>query len=139
MTPTEIVNQMMAKDAFSQWLGAIVKSIGKGTCTIEAKITDKMVNGFLIAHGGISYSLSDSALAFAANAYGNKCVSIETSISHVRPAKVGDIITAKCIELNRGKKIGVYQVTITNQEQKKIALFKGTVHISASLWKNDDL
>ena len=61
-----------------------------------------MLNGFQILHGGISYSLSDSALAFASNSYGNKCVSIETSISHTRPAKLGDILIATCKEIHRG-------------------------------------
>jgi acyl-CoA thioesterase len=62
------------------------------------------------------------------------CVSIETSISHTRPAQIGDILTAECVELNRGKTIGIYQVTITNQESKKVSLFKGTVHISQNAW-----
>ena len=93
-----------------------------------------MLNGFAILHGGISYSLSDSALAFASNSYGNKCVSIETSISHLRQAKIGDILTAKCTELHRGKTIGIYEVIIANQDHKKISIFKGTVHISQDFW-----
>lgn len=136
MTPREIVQRMMDKDAFSQWLKIDVVEIKAGFCQLKMEITPEMVNGFLIAHGGIAYSLSDSALAFAANAYGNQCVSIETSISHTRPAKVGTILTATCTELNRGRTIGIYQVEVTNQENKKIAIFKGTVFISEKKWKN---
>lgn len=135
LTPVEIVEKMMKGDSFSKWMGITIENIEKGSCTLRLKVQPEMVNGFHIAHGGISYSLSDSALAFAANAYGKQCVSIETSISHTRPAKVGDILTAACKELNRGKTIGIYEVTITNQNHKKVAIFKGTVHISDRDWE----
>lgn len=135
MTPEEIINKMMEGDAFSRWLDITVLEIKKGYSKLCLTISEPMVNGFNIAHGGISYSLSDSALAFAANSYGKQCVSIETSISHTRPAKIGDILTAECTELNRGKTIGIYQVTITNQENKTVSIFKGTVHISKNSWE----
>lgn len=137
MTPKAIVQKMMEKDAFSQWINIKIIEIKAGFCQLEATIQPEMVNGFMIAHGGISYSLSDSALAFASNAYGKQCVSIETSISHTRPAKIGDVLSATCTELNRGKTIGIYQVIVTNQEGKKVAIFKGTVHISDKDWGND--
>lgn len=124
----------MELDAFSQWMGIEVLEINPGTCTLRCKVVPDMLNGFHILHGGISYSLADSALAFASNSYGNKCVSIETSISHTRPAQSGDILTARCTELNRGKTIAIYQVEVTNQHHKLIALFKGTVSISAEIW-----
>ena len=81
-----------------------------------------------------SYSLSDSALAFAANSHGFKCVSIETSISHTRPAKLNDILTARCTELHRGKSTGIYQVVVTDQNNKTVALFKGTVKVLDEIW-----
>ncbi|WP_107039355.1 PaaI family thioesterase [Brumimicrobium mesophilum] len=135
MEAKAIVQKMMEKDAFSQWMNIEVIEIEAGFCKLQSKVLPAMVNGFNIAHGGISYSLSDSALAFAANAHGKQCVSIETSISHTRPAKIGDTLTATCKELNRGRTIGIYEVIVTNQENKKIALFKGTVHISERDWK----
>lgn len=134
MIPAGIVQKMMQGDHFSQWMGVEVLKIAEGSATLQMVLTSQMVNGFNIAHGGISYSLSDSALAFAANSYGKKCVSIETSISHTRPANIGDTLTAECIELHRGKTVGIYQVTITNQLEKVISLFKGTVHISEESW-----
>jgi acyl-CoA thioesterase len=133
-TPEEITSSMLGQDAFSLWMGIEVISTKEGFCELSATVKKEMLNGFAILHGGISYSLSDSALAFASNSYGNKCVSIETSISHVRPAKIGDILTAKCTELHRGKTIGIYEVIITNQDHKKISIFKGTVHISQDFW-----
>ncbi len=134
LSPIEIVQKMMNKDAFSKWLNIIVLEVEKGSCKLSCEVKPEMLNGFLIAHGGISYSLSDSALAFASNAYGKQCVSIETSISHLRPAKIGDKLTAICTELNRGRTIGIYQVIVTNQDDKKVAIFKGIVHISDKDW-----
>ncbi len=134
LTPKQIVSIMMEKDAFSKWLGVKVEKIEIGNCTLSCQVKEEMLNGFQILHGGISYSLADSALAFASNSYGNKCVSIETSISHTRPAKTGDILTATCKEINRGKTIGIYEVKVTNQDLKLVAIFKGTVNISSDTW-----
>ena len=134
LTPSQIVSTMMEKDAFSQWLGITINKIELGTCILSCQVKEEMLNGFQILHGGISYSIADSALAFASNSYGKKCVSIETSISHTRPAKTGDILTATCKEINRGKTIGIYEVAVTNQDQKLIAIFKGTVSISVDTW-----
>jgi acyl-CoA thioesterase len=133
-SPQEIVNLMMQNDAFSQWMNLEVLKIGAGFCTVSCKVNSEMLNGFHILHGGISYSLADSALAFASNSYGNQCVSIETSISHTKPAKLGDTIFASCQELYRGKTTGIYEVKVINQDQKLIALFKGTVHVSEKVW-----
>ncbi len=134
LTPKQIVEKMMSKDAFSIWLGVKVLNIKLGTCTLQCSIKDDMLNGFEILHGGISYSLADSALAFAANSYGFQCVSIETSISHTRPAKIGDTLIATCTEINRGKRIGIYEVRVENQDKKLIAYFKGTVNVSENVW-----
>ena len=135
LSPSQIVQKMMESDAFSHWMGVKIDKIELGSSVIRCQVKEEMLNGFEILHGGISYSLSDSALAFASNSYGNKCVSIETSISHTRPAKIGDILTAICKEINRGKTIGIYEVAVTNQDQKLIAIFKGTVSISGDTWE----
>lgn len=133
-SPIEIVDLMMAKDNFSQWLGIEIIEIHKGSCILQCKIEDAMVNGFHIAHGGIAYSLADSALAFSSNSYGVHCFSIQTEISHLSKVKVGDILTANCQEIHRGNKTGVYQVVLSNQDNKQVAHFKGTVFISSEEW-----
>ena len=133
-TPAEIIANMMEKDAFSNWLGLEVLSIEKGSCTIACRIKDIMLNGFSIAHGGITYSMADTTLAFAANSYGYQSFSIETSISHLHKVQPNDILKAKSSEIHRGQKTGVYQVNITNQDDKLIAVFKGTVYISKIRW-----
>lgn len=134
MNPTEIVGRMMENDRFSNWLGISVKDIQKGKCILELRIDTQMLNGFQIAHGGICYSISDSALAFAANAYGLHCVSIETSISHLKMLKVDDILRAECNEISRGKSVGLYEVKTFNQKNELVAFFKGTVKILREEW-----
>lgn len=133
-TPREIVDLMMERDAFSRWMGINVDQIAAGTCQLSCLITDDMLNGFHILHGGISFSLADSALAFASNSHGLKCMSIETSISHIRPVKSGERLTAIAHEKHRGKTIGIYEIEVTNSSNKLVALFKGTVHCSGETW-----
>lgn len=125
---------MYDNDAFSQWLGIIRLKDGPGRSVLQLTVRPEMLNGFDILHGGISYSLADSALAFAANAHGRRAVSVETSISHIDSCRVGDVLTAVAEELSRSNKIGVYHVTISNQEGKKVALFKGTVYRTGKDW-----
>lgn len=125
---------MMENDSFSKWMEINIQSINKGNCVLGCTIHKDMLNGFDIAHGGITYSLSDSALAFSSNAYGFKCVSIETSISHIRPVFVNDILTVTCEEIHRGKTLGIYSIEIINQENKLVSKFKGTVNISRNEW-----
>jgi acyl-CoA thioesterase len=134
MSPKEIVNKMMEKDEFSRWLGISVVEIENGKCILELKVAKEMLNGFHIAHGGISYSISDSALAFASNAYGQHCVSIETSISHLKAVKENDMLRAECTEINRGKSIGLYEVKTFNQNRELVSYFKGTVKVLREEW-----
>ncbi|MFT5055015.1 MAG: acyl-CoA thioesterase [Oceanospirillaceae bacterium] len=90
-----------------------------------------------MAHGGITYSLADSALAFAANGHGIQSMSIETSISHTKKVVEGDVLTAKAIEKNLSSKIGVYEVIVENQNKETVALFKGTVYRTGKEWEVD--
>jgi len=131
---SKVIDQMYNNDPFSKWLKIERLEESEGYCKLKMVVTRDMLNGFAVAHGGISYSLADSALAFASNSYGTKAMSIETSISHTRPLKEGDIIVAEATELNRTKKIGVYQVQVINQNKEIVALFKGTVYISDKSW-----
>ena len=132
---TRVIDRMMEKDWFSQWLGIERLDEGPGHCTLRMRVRRDMLNGFGIAHGGISYSLADSALAFAANSHGRHAVSIETSISHVEPVREGDVLTARAIEEHCSHKIGVYRVIVTNQDDRQVALFKGTVYRTSREWE----
>ncbi len=134
MTASEIIDAMFNNDPFSQWLGIERISEGPGFCTLRLRVRQEMLNGFAIAHGGITYALADSALAFAANAHGRKCVSVETSISHTQPVREGDVLTTQVEEVSLNHKIGIYTVRITNQFDVDVALFKGSVYRRSESW-----
>lgn len=135
MRPTEIVEKMLTSDAFSKWLGVELLAITEGACQLKMTVREEMTNGFQIAHGGITFSLSDSALAFASNAYGYQCVSIETSISHLKPVNIGDVLTATCVEINRTTSTGKYEVKIQNQDNLLVSHFVGTVYVTKKRWR----
>jgi acyl-CoA thioesterase len=135
LNPSDIVNTMMAKDYFSQWLGIEILEVKEGYCKLKMKLRNEMLNGFGIAHGGITYSLADSALAFASNSHGQKSVSVETSISHTKSLVEGDVIIAEAIEEHLSNKIGIYQIKITRESDKTlVASFKGTVYRTSKTW-----
>ena len=136
--PWKIVNKMYDQDAFSQWLGIEIIDVSEGYCQLKMKVRKEMLNGFHIAHGGIAYSLADSALAFASNSHGRKSLSVETSISHMVSIKAGDMLTAMTKELSRSDKIGIYLITITNNENQEIANFKGTVYRTSKNWLSEN-
>ena len=128
MEAKDIVKAMYDNDDFSQWLGIRFLEVGAGFCSIEMTVRKEMTNGFDVAHGGISFSLADSAFAFASNSRGKKAVSIETNISHTRPVFTGDILKAEASEMNLSNTLAIYEVRVSNQEEKTVALFKGTVY-----------
>jgi len=134
----KIVDTMYQNDAFSQWLGIEVVEVKDGYCKLNMTVRKKMLNGFQIAHGGIAYSLADSALAFASNSHGRKSLSVETSISHTVSVKEGNVLTAATEELSLSDKIGVYLITITNQDNQEVAYFKGTVYRTSKEWFPED-
>jgi acyl-CoA thioesterase len=135
MTAKEIFNKMYDNDAFSQWLGIELATIDLGSCTLTMTVRDEMTNGFGIAHGGITYALADSALAFASNSNGSHALSVDTSINHLKPLLIGDKITARATEQNITKSTGLYQVIITNQKEEQVAIFKGLVFRKNIEWK----
>ncbi|HEY1200357.1 MAG TPA: hotdog fold thioesterase [Niastella sp.] len=131
---TAIVDAMMNKDYFSQWLGIVRLEERDGFCKLKMTIRKEMCNGFEIAHGGISYSFADSALAFASNSHGRHAVSIETSISHIKSLKTGDVIVAIAEEKSRNNKIAIYEVRVEKENGELVALFKGTVFRKETEW-----
>ncbi len=130
----KVVDKMINGDSFSKWLGIEILEINANFCKLKLKVREEMTNGFKIAHGGITYSLADSCLAFAANADGLKAVSIETSISHTKKVNSGDTLTAISKQVNKSTKTALYYITITNQEKLEVAHFKGTVYRTEKKW-----
>lgn len=134
----KVVARMYDNDPFSLWLGIERMMVAPGTCALRMTIRKEMLNGFAIAHGGITYSLADSCLAFASNSYGIQAVSVETSISHTKPVKEGDVLSAKSVEKSLSSRIGIYHITVTNQRDETVALFKGTVYRTGKPWFPED-
>ena len=134
MSPEEIVHKMYDNDPFSKWLGIEIDHIGEGTCTLNMTVRNEMLNGFGIAHGGITYSLADSALAFAANTHGRQSVSIDTSINHTEALKEGDKIVAIATEESLKNRFAFYKIEIKRGDDI-VALFKGTVYRTNKDWE----
>ncbi|MFN2458057.1 MAG: hydroxyphenylacetyl-CoA thioesterase PaaI [Chitinophagaceae bacterium] len=121
-----VVNHMMQHDLFSQWLGIEVLEINEGYSKIKMTLRDEMINAFNVIHGGIAFSLADSAFAFACNNRNNLSMALDTSITFTKATKPGDVLTAEAKELHNGRSTGLYLITITNQNNEQVALFKGT-------------
>ena len=130
----KVVSKMMSGDAFSKWLGIEVIEVSEGYCKLQMIVRDEMTNGFAIAHGGISYSLADSALAFAANSHGRQAVSVETSIVHTKKVLSGSRIVATAREISKNNKTGLYNISIENEKKEIIAQFKGKVYRMKKKW-----
>ncbi|MBK8710776.1 MAG: hydroxyphenylacetyl-CoA thioesterase PaaI [Niastella sp.] len=123
---TAVVDHMMKHDLFSQWLGISVLEIKEGYSKIKMKVRTEMLNGFGIVHGGIAFSLADSAFAFACNNRNNLSVALDTSINFTKPVQVDDELIAEALEIHNGKSTGLYHIKITNQHEHLVAFFKGT-------------
>jgi acyl-CoA thioesterase len=122
----EVVNHMMEHDLFSQWLGIDLITVSEGYSKIKMTVRKEMINGFGIVHGGIAFSLADSAFAFACNSRNQLSVALDTSINFTKPVHVNDQLIAEAKELHNGKSTGIYHITVTNQNDHVVALFKGT-------------
>ena len=122
----DVVSHMMQQDLFSQWLGIEVKEIKEGYSKIQMTVRTEMINGFDIVHGGIAFSLADSAFAFACNNRNVLSVALDTAINFLKPVHVGDILTAEAKEIHNGKSTGLYHINVTNQHDHIVAVFKGT-------------
>ena len=124
-TPASIAEHILNNDRFSQWLGIKIIQCEKGYSKISMFIREEMVNGLGIVHGGVTFALADSAFAFACNSYNRRSVALDTSINFIKPAYIGDELTAETKEVHNGKSTGLYQISVFNQKKEQIAMFKG--------------
>ena len=123
-----IVAKMMERDEFSRWLGIDVTRIAPNTTSVRMTVRPEMVNGFGVCHGGIAFSLADSALAFASNTHGRVTMSIENSIRYPAPIAPGDVLTATAVQESAGRRLAFFNVTVTKQGGDVVGLFRGTVY-----------
>lgn len=122
----KVVEKMTNHDEFSQWMGVEVLVIKEGYSLIRMTIRKEMLNGFGIVHGGIPFSLADSAFAFACNNRNNLSVALDVTITFTKAVNIGDVLTAEAKEVHNGRSTGVYLITVSNQKEESVALFKGT-------------
>ena len=128
-----IAQQMMAGDAFSQWLGIEIVEVRDGYAQMKMTVRDEMLNGHGVMHGGISFSLADSAFAFASNSHGQKAVSIETSINHTKAVFSGDVLVATAEKESLSRSVGFYLVRVKRGDEL-VGLFKGVVYRRSEEW-----
>ena len=124
--PGDVVDQLMAADAFSRWLGIEVLEAKVGRSVLRMTVRDEMVNGFGTSHGGIVFSLADSAFAFAINAGGYLSVAIDCTVSFPVAVRPGDVLTATGIEDSTSNKLAFCVVTVRNQDDVIVGHFRGT-------------
>lgn len=123
-----VVARMLDRDEFSRWLGLEVTHLAPNAATVRMTVRPEMVNGFGVCHGGIAFSLADSALAFASNTHGRLTVSIENSIRYPAAIMPGDVLTASAVELSASRRLAYFDVTVRKADGEVVALFKGTVY-----------
>ena len=116
---------MMANDRASHALGIAIEILALGSATATMIVRDDMVNGFDVIHGGLTFTLADTAFAFACNGYDNQSFAASAQVEFLRPAVKGDVLTATATEDHRGRRNGYYTVTVRNQRDDVVALFRG--------------
>ena len=123
-----VVAHMLEHDEFSRWLGLEVTHLSPNAATVRMTVRPEMVNGFGVCHGGIAFSLADSALAFASNTHGRLTVSIENSIRYPAAIMPGDVLTASAVEQSASRRLAYFDVTVRKDDGEVVGLFKGTVY-----------
>jgi acyl-CoA thioesterase len=116
---------MWQNDLASQELGITVAVIEPGVVEARFEVRRNMVNGHDICHGGYLFTLADTAFAFACNCYDRVTVAASASIEFIKPARFGDVLTARAAEVHRGGRTGIYDVRVTNQSAEAVAIFRG--------------
>ncbi|SNV42542.1 Acyl-coenzyme A thioesterase PaaI [Chryseobacterium taklimakanense] len=128
MTPLETAQYMLNKDEFSKWMGIKLIEVREKYCLIEMPVKEEMINGLKTVHGGITFSLADSALAFSSNNTNDASVALNCMISFTKAVRLGDTLTAESILIADTRKTAVYDITVTNQHKVMVATFRGTVY-----------
>lgn len=126
--PWRVIRQMLAADAFSQWMGVELLEADVGRSVLRMTVRDDMVNGFGIAHGGIIFSLADSAFACCTNAGGTLSVAVDCTISFPAAVNVGDVLTVTAVEETNTRKLAFCTATVTRQDGAVVGHFRGTVY-----------
>jgi acyl-CoA thioesterase len=123
-----VVHGMLARDAFSQWLGIELVAVAPNAATVRMTVRPEMVNGFGVCHGGVTFALADSALAFASNTHGRVTVSVENSMRYPAPVVPGDVLVAVAEQESAGHRLAFFAVRVRKDNDAVVGLFRGTVY-----------
>ena len=121
----ELVHQMFADDIASRTAGIEIVELGKGHATTTMTVTDRMVNGHGITHGGFVFLLADTTFALACNSHGHPAVAARADIRYIRATRLGETLTAVAEERIRFGRNGIYDVTVLDDERQIVAEFRG--------------
>ena len=135
MEGTQIPYKMLSLDPYSQWLGIEILECKIGSCKVAMTVRKEMLNSMNKAHGGITYSLADTAFGFAANTHGRFAVSIETSINHIEAVHEGDYLVAESVIEKINNKLG-FNIIEVKRGDEMVALFKGVVYRTGKEWED---
>ncbi|MGI9501417.1 MAG: hydroxyphenylacetyl-CoA thioesterase PaaI [Geminicoccaceae bacterium] len=124
----EVGRGMYEQDRASKALGITVEAIGPGHARLHMIVREDMLNGHQICHGGLIFTLADSAFAFACNACNRVTVALGAQITFIEPARLGDLLIALATERSRTRRTGVYDVEVATEDGRKIALFRGNAY-----------
>lgn len=119
---------MLAADAFSRWLGIELLEVAPRRAVLRMTVRPDMLNGFGVCHGGVTFALADSALAFASNTHGRVTMSIENAIGYPTPVREGDVLTARASEESASGPLAFYRVDVARGDGSAVAHFRGTVY-----------
>jgi len=133
MEGTKIPYKMLSQDPYSQWLGIEILECEIGRCKVAMTVRKEMLNSMNKAHGGITYSLADTAFGFAANTHCKFAVSIETSINHIEAVNEGDYLVAESVIEKVNNKLG-FNIIEVKRGDEMVALFKGVVYRTQKEW-----
>ncbi len=128
----KVVDAMMKEDRASRHLGICVEKVEPGSAVVTMTVRPEMLNGFGICHGGMTFTLADTAFACACNSRNRKTVALTCTINFVAAAREGDILTATAKELSLAGRTGLYDIAVTNQNGSLVAQFRGTSYGTSS-------
>lgn len=120
-----VADAMWAEDRATSGLGMHLDAVGPGSATISMTVTDRMVNGHGMCHGGFIFALADSAMAFASNSHGERAVAQHCAVTFLRPGRLGETLRAEAVERARARRSGIYDVRVTGAEGDVVAEFRG--------------
>lgn len=142
MTPEDRARRaaqaMWASDAASKWVGLRMEDVGPGTARFSMTVQPDHLNGHGICHGGVIFTLADTAFAFACNSHNKLAVAQHNTITYLSPGQPGELLTANAVEVSQTGRSGITDVTVTGEDGRKVALFRGASRQIAGTHFNED-